>query len=215
MRLLAIFGVFLLFSSTVMVGQGSYGLTYSFGGSSKGARYDAQAYHGLNSAILSVNSKSTYSRAIITLEDPTPLETLDDFTFAALPLTGCGDVKVTLYIDCNGDGKYKSGTGDITRQYTVYSWDDVGQSEDIWHEIDASCPEIETCSSPSVVRIWITLYRRRNTDGGSCLIDYININGMVASFEPNEGPREKAGKPSKISQNGKITYTREFRITLS
>jgi len=56
------------------------------------------------------------------------------------------------------------------------------------------------------VRIWITLYRKSKTDGGSCLIDYININGMIASFEPNEGPREKVGKPSKISQGNKITY---------
>jgi hypothetical protein len=55
MRLLAIFGVVLLLSSTVMVGQGSYGLTYTFGGSNKGVRYDGQAYHGPNSALLSVN----------------------------------------------------------------------------------------------------------------------------------------------------------------
>jgi hypothetical protein len=30
---------------------------------------------------------------------------------------------------------------------------------------------------------------------------------MVLSFEPNEGPYEKEGKPSKISQGSKITYT--------
>ncbi|KQC15428.1 MAG: hypothetical protein PHO60_01935 [Methanothrix sp.] len=30
---------------------------------------------------------------------------------------------------------------------------------------------------------------------------------MIASFEPNEDPYEKRGKPSMISQGGKITYT--------
>jgi hypothetical protein len=206
MRILAIFGAFMLLSSMVMVAQASYGLEYTFGGSNKGVRYYGQAYHGPNSAFLSVNKDDTYSRIIITLEEPLPLNMLEDFTFQTVPLTGSGDIKVKLYIDCNGDGKHKSSTGDITRQYTVYSWNNSELPTANWQEIDASLPETETCSNSRVVRMWITLYCKDKTDG-SCLIDYVDINGMIASFELDEGPYEKVGKPKKISQNGKITYT--------
>ncbi len=41
----------------------------------------------------------------------------------------------------------------------------------------------------------------------SCLIDYIKLGSFTLSFEPFEDQVTKKGKPSRISQGGKITYT--------
>ena len=52
-----------------------------------------------------------------------------------------------------------------------------------------------------------TSSKKLPSEGAIWLFDYFSINGMIASFEPGEGSYVKEGKPSRISQGGKITYT--------
>ena len=136
-------------------------------------------------------------------------------------LTVNGKIGIDLYLDGNGDGKWSSKSSRDVKLYArPGEWKKSGWPVDQWTELNAfdfdyegpgSLGEMslsdwqgELNENLRVVQIYIRLYV---TGHGICLFDYININGMVASFEPNEGPHEKAGKPSRISRGGKITYT--------
>jgi len=224
MKLLAIFGMVLLLSSMVMVGQGSYGLETSFGGANKGVRYGELSYHGPNSARLSINPLKSTSRVIIGLEDPLPMDHVEDCCMQVFPMAGVGYIEMRLFLDVNGDGKYtdKKAAGDNWIKARILY--DFNSSESEWSDLsifdqrfvyeDRNGDEIgdfaecrDHFAGVGIIKIYITLSRKSKTDSGSCLIDYVKINGMVASFEPNEGPHEKKGKPSRISQGSKITYT--------
>ena len=86
MRLLAIFGAFLLLSSAVMVGEGSYGLKIS------ATSTESDGFHGTHSAILDYNRSIRYIR--IDLIDPIALDKLDDFCIQAKPLTENGVIYI-------------------------------------------------------------------------------------------------------------------------
>jgi hypothetical protein len=51
----------------------------------------------------------------------------------------------------------------------------------------------ELDGNPDVVQIYIRLYVAGH---GICLFDYFNINSMVLSFEPKEGPIRRWESPA-------------------
>lgn len=149
---------------------------------------------------------------------------MDEFCFQMKLLTANATIGIDLYLDGDGDGKWSSKSGYDVKFYARP--DELGKSGwpfNQWHDLDAFELEYkkqignktfgemvlgewqeESNQNLQIVQIYIRLYVKGH---GICLFDYFNINGMIASFEPNEGPNEKEGKPSRISQNGKITYT--------
>ena len=227
MRLLGIFALVLLLSSTFIVATGSPGIDYRLGKSKYGEATisNENAFHGPHSAMFSVQDKKKYIRLMIYLDDPIPLEEVDDFCMQMLPLSGAGDIEIRLYLDVNGDGKYtsKKSAGDNWIKSRANIWDEVNSSESEWSELNAfdsrfayqdrnkeEIGDLAGCQDhfggAGVVRIWITLYGMDET-GGSCLIDYLKLGGYLLSFESFEDLETKKGTPRRISQNGKITYT--------
>lgn len=213
-----IFGVVLLLSSTVMVGQGSYGLDYYIGG--RGQPFGGDAFHGPNSARLDYDQKVRYIK--IDFEGPLSFEDLDDLYVKMKLLTVNGTIGIDLYLDGDGDGKWSSRSPNDVKLYArpgdwgkrdwpIDQWTDLDAFEfDYKKSGDSSFGKIglddwqeELDRNLKIVRMYIRLYV---TGHGICLFDYFNINGMVLSFEPNEGPYTKEGKSKRISQNGKITY---------
>ena len=219
MRLLAIFGLVLLLSSTVMVGLGSYGLDYYIGG--RGQLFGGDGFHGPHSARLDYDQKIRYIR--IDLEGTLSFEELDDLCVKMKLLTVNGKIGIDLYLDGDGDGKWSSKSPyDVKLYARPDEWHKTGWPIGVWTDLyafefdyeksgDSPFGEMslvdwqeELGGNLEVVQIYIRLYV---TGHGICLFDYFNINDMVLSFEPNEGPYEKEGKPSRISQGSKITYT--------
>ena len=231
MRLLAIFGAVMLLSSTVIVGLGSYGLDYYIGG--RGQPFGGDGFHGPHSARLDYDQKIRYIR--IDLEGPLSFEELDGLCVKMKLLTVNGKIGIDLYLDGDGDGKWRSKSPyDVKLYARPKEWQKTGWPIGEWTDLDAFEFNYEKSGDKSigemsladwqdqlggnleVVQIYIRLYV---TGHGICLFDYFNINDMVLSFEPDEGPYEKEGKPSRISQNGKITYTitygNDFNTTLT
>jgi hypothetical protein len=219
MRLLLISGLVLLLSSTAIVGEGSYGLDYYIGG--KGRPFGGDGFHGPHSAQLDYDQKIRYIR--FDLEESLSFEELDDIYVQMKPLTANGKIGIDLYLDGDGDGKWSSKSSHDVKLYArPDEWQDIGWQIDQWTELNAfefnykqsgasSFGEMgladwqkELHENPKIVQVYIRLYK---PGAGIILFDYFNINGMILSFEPNEGPYEKVGKPKRISQNGKITYT--------
>jgi hypothetical protein len=231
MKLLLIFVSVVLLSSTVMVGQGSYGLDYYIGG--RGQPFGGDGFHGPHSVRLDYDQKIRYVR--IDLEEPLSFEELNDFCVNMKLITANGKIGIDLYLDGDGDGKWKSKSSSDVKLYArPDEWQKIGWPIGEWIGLDAFVSDYKKSGDPSfgemnladwkeelggdleVVQIYIRLYMAGH---GICLFDYFNINGMILSFEPNEGPYEKAGKPKRISQNGKITYTitygNDFNTTLT
>jgi len=227
MKLLAIFGVVLFISSTFIIASSSPGIDYGLGKSNSGIAIisDENAFHGPHSVMLYVDESKKYIRLMIYLDDPLPLEEVDDFCMQLLPLSGAGDIEIRLFLDVNGDGKYTSKVSDgdnwVKSRATI--WDGANSSESEWSKLSAfdsrfvyenrtgdEIGDLAGCQDhfgiAGVARIWITMYGM-GEDGGSCLIDYIKLGGYTLSFEPLEDQVTKKGKPKRISQNGKITYT--------
>ena len=217
MRLLTIYVVVLLLSSTIMVGEGSYGLDYYIGG--KGQPFGGDGFHGSHSALLDYDQKIRYIR--IDLDEPIYFKDLEYISVQMKLLTVNGKIGIDLYLDGDGDGKWSSKSSRDVKLYArPGEWKKSGWPIDQWIELNAFDFDYEGSGSSGemslsdwqgelsenlrVVQIYIRLYV---TGRGICLFDYFNINGMIVSFEPEEGPHEKVGKPKRISQGGKITYT--------
>jgi hypothetical protein len=152
------------------------------------------------------------------------MDQVEDCCMQVFPMAGVGYIEIRLFLDVNGDGKYtdKKAAGDNWIKARILY--DFNSSESGWSDLSIFDPrfvyedrngdeigDLAECqdhfAGVGVIKIYITLSRKSKPDSGACLIDYVKLNGMVVSFEPNEGPYEKEGKPSRISQNGKITYT--------
>lgn len=227
MKLIAILKLVVLISSTLITASGSPGIDYGLGKSKDGIAMisDENAFHGPHSAMLSVSEKKKYIRLMIYLDDPLPLEEVDEFCMQILPLTGAGDMEIRLFLDVNGDGKYtdKKSAGDNWVKSRANIWDEADLSGSDWMELNAfdrrfefqdrngvEIGDLVGCQGyfgpAGVVRIWITLYGIAD-GGGSCLIDYIKLGSYTLSFEPLEDQVTKKGKPKRISYGGKITYT--------
>ncbi|UEC42433.1 MAG: conserved exported protein of unknown function [Methanothrix sp.] len=227
MKLIAILELVVLISSTLITASGSPGIDYGLGKSKDGIAMisDENAFHGPHSAMLSVSEKKKYIRLMIYLDDPLPLEEVNEFCMQILPLTGAGDMEIRLFLDVNGDGKYtdKKSAGDNWVKSRANIWDETDLSGSDWMELNAFDRQFEFqdrngvkigdlvgCQDyfgpAGVVRIWITLYGIAD-GGGACLIDYIKLGSYTLSFEPLEDQVTKKGKPKRISYGGKITYT--------
>lgn len=151
-------------------------------------------------------------------------EELDEFSFQIKPTTEDISIGIEFWLDGDGDGKWSSKSDRDLKLYAKPNiWELIKWPQNQWTSVETFDFEysnksttkkpinsatlykwLENYTNLRLVTAQIKLYK---SYGGICLIDYININGMVASFEPNEGPYEKVGKPSRIIQNGKITYT--------
>ncbi len=103
-----------LLMSLVLVGAGSYGIDYTLGTSKYGnsAITEVASFQGPHSAMLSVDgedeNKNKYIRLMIYLDDPLPLDEIEEFCTQVCPLSGIGDIEIRLFLDVNGDGKYSS-----------------------------------------------------------------------------------------------------------
>jgi hypothetical protein len=228
MRLLAFVVAVLLIYSGAIVAHSSPGIDYGLGKSKYGIATTSteNAFHGPHSVMLSIGENNKYIRLMIYIDDPLPLDEVDDFCMQMLSLNGAGDIEIRLFLDVNGDGKYtdKKSAGDNWIKSRAEIWDEDNKFQSEWSELSAfdnsrfvyedrnreGIGDLTECQnhfgSAGVVRIWITLYGMGET-GGSCLIDYLKLGGYTLSFEPLEDQVTKKGKPSRISQNGKITYT--------
>jgi hypothetical protein len=223
MKLLTLFVSVMLLSSTIMVVEGSYGLRYELGG--KAQPFGGDGSHGTHSARLDYDQKTRYIR--IDLLEALPLDQLDDFYMNIKPLTQCGIVYFELWFDGDGDSKYSSQSDRDLKLYTDRkSLFDLGLEINDWKEFNGLDLEygesrskgpkfslnewINRAENLNLIRLYVrfeTSSKKFPSEGAIWLFDYFAINGMIASFEPNEGPTEKAGKPSRISRGGKITYT--------
>lgn len=222
MKLISILGAVLLLWSALIVGVGS-GLKYDIGG--KGEPFGGDGYHGTHSVQLDYDQKIRYVRIDIT--DPIPFDELDDLSIAIKPLTECGFIYIELWFDGDGDGKWKSKSERDLKLFTsrlsisdlglvVNEWTDLNAMDLEYGESRARDPKfdlqdwMDDTENLNLIRLYVrfdTTSKTYPTIGSIWLFDYFRINGMVASFEPDEGPTEKTGKPSRISEGGKITYT--------
>jgi hypothetical protein len=202
-----------------MVVGGSYGLKI------KATSLQVDSPHGTHSAILDYNLGIRYIR--IDFVDSLALDEFADFCMEIKPLTECGFVYIELWFDGDGDGKWTSSSERDLKLFTSRSnISSLGLEVSEWtnlYLLDLEYGESRARGSKSRLLEWIEenenlnlvrLYIRFETspknyssDGSIWLFDYFRLNDLIASFEPNEGPYEKVGKPKKISQNGKITYT--------
>ena len=223
MKLISIFGLVFLLYSAVMVGEGSYGLEYIIGG--KGLPFGDDGFHGAHSVRLDYDQKIRYVR--IDFVDPIPLNELEDICINIKPLTEIGFIYVELWLDGDGDAKYSSSSNSDLKLYTSrFNIESLGLVVNEWMDLNALDLEYGTSRARppkfsleewgaenynlNLIRLYVRFETSSKTfpsQGAVWLFDYFRINDMVASFEPNEGPYEKEGKPSRISQNGKITYT--------
>lgn len=223
MKLIPILTSVMFLTLMVMVGEGSYGLKYDIGG--KGLPFGGDAFHGSHSTRLDYDQKIRYVR--VDLLEPISVSELEDIYIQIKPLTEIGVIYVELWFDGDGDGKYSSSSDRDLKLYTSRgNIDSLGLEVNEWTDLDALNLEYGTSRArPPKFRLqeWrdqtetlnlIRLYVRFETSskkfpsqGAVWLFDHFKINDMIASFEPNEDPYEKRGKPSMISQGGKITYT--------
>jgi len=225
-----------LLMSMVLVGAGSYGIDYKLGKSKYGSSaitdtdfHGPPNFHGPHSAILSVNgedeNKNKYIRLMIYLDEPLPLDEIDEFCTQICPLSGAGDIEIRLFLDVNGDGKYssKKSVGDNWLKTKVEWWNESNEVMGVWSTLDVFDPRFnyqdrsrtkfgnftdcqEKLGNAGVVKIWITIYEVEYS-GATCLIDYLRLGGYVVSFEPLEDQKTKKASPRKVTPGRKITYT--------
>jgi len=176
-------------------------LTYSLGSLST-----EENFHGTNSAKLSIYNKDRFARIYIDLDDPLPLQDLDQFSMWIRPQSGCGSLQIEIYLDDN------------TKILSLKkSWAEMDMSYSQWNELDGfdlnyvgsgSLDDIKNqLKDKRITKIYITLYNT-NTDGleTTAFIDYIKIGDEIISFEPLEKEDVKDG-PSSASPGGLMTYT--------
>jgi hypothetical protein len=176
-------------------------LTYS-----EGSVSSQQSFHGANSANLSVFSKDRFARVYINMDDPLPIENLDQLSLWINPQLGKGSIQIEIYLE---------DSEKILSQ--KISWDDLGLSSSQWNELDGfdllydgseSLEAIkEEMKGKKIIKIYVTIYNNGGEEPiATAFIDYITIAGEVISFEPLEEEEIKDG-PSSASAGGLMTYT--------
>ena len=218
-----IFKLVLMLSSMAMVAAGSYGLNYDIGG--KGQPYNEDGFHGTHSLRLDYDQKMRYVR--IDLLEALSLDELDDICMQIKPLTDTGYIYVELWLDGDGDGKWTGNSEYDLKLFTsrngvtglgleVNKWTELNSLNLEYGRSRANPPKfsmeewIDKTENLNLIRFYVrfeTSSKKLPSDGAIWLFDYFSINGMIVSFEPNEGSTEKVGKPKRISEGGKITYT--------
>ena len=108
-------------------------------------------YHGSNSAGLSVVNKGTYSRVSIYLDDPMPVEELDQMSMWVNPQLGNGKIQLDLFLDGDGNDSYESKNSQDARIRSISkSWSDLGMSHSQWNELDGFDLDFEKYGDKSV-----------------------------------------------------------------
>ncbi|MCX6673394.1 MAG: hypothetical protein NTY37_06415 [Methanothrix sp.] len=167
---------------------------------SEGSLSAEQSFHGTNSAKLSVHDKDRFARIYIDLDDPLPLQDLDQLSMWIRPQSGSGSLQIEIYLD--GNEKILS---------LKKNWAEMEMSYSQWNELDGfdleyygygSLDDIkDKLKGKRIVKIYITIY-----DETVAFIDYIKIGDEIISFEPLEKEDVKDG-PASATPGGLITYT--------
>jgi hypothetical protein len=88
-----------------------------------------ESFHGSSSADLSVDSKGSYIRVSVYMDEPMPLSDLDLLSMWVNPQVGDGDVQLELFLDGDGDGSYDSHSSKDARIRSLKeSWSEAGLS---------------------------------------------------------------------------------------
>jgi hypothetical protein len=183
-----------------------------------------ESFHGGSSAELSVNSKGNYARIYIYLDQPLPLDDLDQLSMWIHPQSGDGAAQVELYLDGDGDDSYDSKNLQDARLLSrKKTWSEMEMSNLKWNELDGFDLEydmykdktflsksLDACKSKlvdkNIVKIYLTIYRDSNGSNTSAFMDYIRISDEIISFEPLEEEEIKDG-PASATPGGLMTYT--------
>lgn len=173
---------------------------------SEGSLSTDEHFHGTNSAKLSIYDKNRFARIYIDLDDPLPLQDLDQLSMWVRPQSGSGSLQIEIYLDDN------------TKILSLKkNWTEMDMSYSQWNELDGfdlnydgsrSLDDIkDKLKDKRITKIYITVYNT-NEDGleTSALIDYIKIGDEIISFEPLEKEDIKDG-PSSATAGGLMTYT--------
>ncbi len=195
---------------------------------SEGRISGQESFHGTNSAELLINSKDSYSRIYVDLDQPLPLEDLESLSLWVNPQSGNASIQIDIYLDGDGDSSYSSKSSEDARIISQEkSWSELQMSRNEWNELDGfdldyeiyknksssaqSLDDLEEdLGSKKVVKVYITVTSNDEAATAasptSVYIDYVKIGGEVISFEPLEDEEIKDG-PSSASSGGLITYT--------
>ena len=184
---------------------------------SEGSISAEQSFHGANSAKLYVHGKDNFARVYIDLDDPLPLQDLDQLSMWIRPQSKSGLLQIEIYLDGNGDDRYSSNSQDAKFLSLKKNWTEMDMSYSQWNELDGFDLEYDGSRSlddfknklkdKRIVKIYITVYNKeKNGLETTAFIDYIRIGDEIISFEPLEEEEIKDG-PSSATPGGLMTYT--------
>jgi len=167
---------------------------------SEGSLSAEESFHGTNSAKLSIYDQDRFARIYIDLDDPLPLQDLDQLSMWIRPQSGNGSLQIEIYLD-----------DDETILSLKQNWTELDMSYSQWNELDGFDLEYDGSKSlddikdklkdKRIVKIYITIYNET-----VAFFDYIKIGEEIISFEPLEEEEIKDG-PSSATPGGLITYT--------
>lgn len=173
---------------------------------SDGSLTTEDQFHGTNSAKLLIYDKDKFARIYINLDDPLPIQDLDQLSMWINPQSGIGSLQIEIYFEDN------------TRIISLKkNWSEMDMTNSQWNELDGfdlsygnseSLDGIkDKLNDKRIAKIYITVY---NTNANYrletiALIDYIKIGDEIISFEPLEKEDIKDG-PSSATPGGLITY---------
>ncbi len=224
MRKSSICSLTLFFLSLVMAGTGLTDLDYHLGKSKYGSASisEEESFHGVSSALLSVDERGSYIRISVYPDEPLPLSELDRLSMWVIPEAGDGIAQIEFFLDGDGDGSYNSQSVEDARLRSMKkSWSEMGMIPQEWNELDGFDLAYEEYGEDhdgqsldnyrerlgglKVTRIYITLYKDQSSLKTEAYFDYIKIGGQLLSFEPLE-QEEIKDAPKSASPGSTITY---------
>jgi hypothetical protein len=174
---------------------------------SEGSLTTEDQFHGTNSAKLSIHDKDKFARIYINLDDPLPIQDLDQLSMWIKPQSGIGSLQIEIYFDDN------------TKLLSLKkNWSEMDMSNSQWNEMDGfdlsygnseGLDDIkDKLKDKRIAKIYITIYNTNANDkiDTIALVDYIKIGDEIMSFEPLENEDIKDG-PASATPGGLITYT--------
>ncbi len=215
-----------LLLSMIIVSAGLTDLDYRLGKSkySESSITEDEGFHGSSSARLSVADEGNYVRITVYMDEPLPIEELDQLSLWTDPKLGDANIQIEMFLDGDGDDSYDSDSQEDARlQSLKESWSEMGMSPFQWNELDGfdlsyekygdedfGYSSLDECKSAlkgrSVVKLYITIYKDPSVKNTVAYIDYIKIGNQIISFEPLEKEEIKSA-PRSVSPGSEITYT--------
>jgi hypothetical protein len=224
MRIFVLCYILILVSLMILPGTGLTDLDYGLGKSKYGkATVAEEGFHGPHSALLSVGEGGSSIKVIVYVDEPMALDEMESFSLWSKPVEGDGKIKVDMYLDGDGDGKWSSKSISDAKLYaTSDSWTTEGWQMDDWTEIDALdlnykksgysmlgekklCEWQKDHGDLGLVKVYISLYKVGSANS-TCYIDYIMVGDQILSFEPLEDLPTKTARQKSISPGSKISY---------